>query len=172
MPRWRSTAEFLLARRPALYDALLRLRPGHDLDKRVFLRLVREGDVVFDVGANLGLYTLLFSHRTGRTGQVHAFEPAPPTFQALLCNLDREGRFRNVVANGVAVGAAAGTASLYLPGDDHGQASLTGRPGAPGRESRGSPSSRSRSPRSTPTTRRGAAAAPSTSSSATSRGAS
>jgi FkbM family methyltransferase len=129
MPRWRSTAEFLLARRPALYDALLRLRPGHDLDRRVFLRLVREGDVVFDVGANLGIYTLLFSHRAGRTGQVHAFEPAPPTFQALRRHLDREGRFRNVVANGTAVGAAAGTASLYLPGDDHGQASLTRQAG-------------------------------------------
>lgn len=125
MPRLRSHAEFLLAGWPSLYDALLRLRPGHDLDRRVFLRLVRRGDVVLDVGANLGVYTLLFSHRVGRSGRVHAFEPAPPTFQALARHLEREGRFRNVTLNNLAVGAAAGTASLYLPGEDHGQASLT-----------------------------------------------
>jgi FkbM family methyltransferase len=113
----------VLASWPALYDALLRRRPGHDLDKRVFLRLIRRGDVVFDVGANLGYYTRLFSFLVGRMGQVHAFEPAPPTSAALSRLLEAEG-CRNVTVNAVAVGAAASTASLYLPGDDHGQASL------------------------------------------------
>ena len=50
------------------------------LEKRVYLALVREGDVVFDIGANLGHFTLLFSDLVGRRGEVHAFEPVPPTF--------------------------------------------------------------------------------------------
>jgi FkbM family methyltransferase len=125
----RSQAELLLAGWPALYERLLRLRPGHDLDRRVFLHLVRRGDVVFDVGANLGLYTLLFSHLAGRSGRVHAFEPAPPTFAALVRRLESEGRFHNLIVNGAAVGAAAGTVSLYLPGEDHGQASLAPQTG-------------------------------------------
>jgi len=125
MRSFRSRAERLLTRWPALYAALLRRRPGHDFDRWLFLRLVRKGDTVFDVGANLGTYSLLFSRLVGRRGQVHAFEPGPPTFAGLKGHLEREGPCRNLTANHLAVGAAAGTATLYLPGDDHGQASLS-----------------------------------------------
>src|SRR5262245_27460113 len=38
---------------------------------------VRSGDTVFDIGAHVGIYTLLFSDRVGPTGRVIAFEPAP-----------------------------------------------------------------------------------------------
>jgi FkbM family methyltransferase len=125
MRSFRSRAERGLTRFPALYAALLRRRPGHDFDRWLFLRLVRRGDTVFDVGANLGVYSLLFSRLVGRRGQVHAFEPGPPTFAGLGRHLEREGPCRNLTANHLAVGAAAGTATLYLPGDDHGQASLS-----------------------------------------------
>ena len=125
MRSFRSRAERSLTRWPALYAALLRRRPGHDFDRWLFLRLVRRGDTVFDVGANLGVYSLLFSRLVGRSGQVHAFEPGPPTFAGLERHLEREGPCRNLRANHLAVGAAAGTATLYLPGDDHGQASLS-----------------------------------------------
>lgn len=42
-----------------------------------FVRSVRPGDVVFDVGANVGYYTLLASRAVGPTGLVCAFEPVP-----------------------------------------------------------------------------------------------
>ena len=38
-------------------------------------RYVRPGDVVWDVGANVGLFALAAAHRVGPTGQVVAFEP-------------------------------------------------------------------------------------------------
>ncbi len=125
MRSFRSRAERSLTRWPALYAALLRWRPGHDFDRWLFLRLVRKGDTVFDVGANLGVYSLLFSRLVGRRGRVHAFEPGPPTFAGLNGHLEREGPCHNLTANNLAVGPAAGTAALYLPGDDHGQASLS-----------------------------------------------
>ena len=37
--------------------------------------LVRPGMVCWDVGANAGLYTLLFAELVGRAGRVFAFEP-------------------------------------------------------------------------------------------------
>ncbi|HEV2856125.1 MAG TPA: FkbM family methyltransferase [Thermoanaerobaculia bacterium] len=120
----RSRAGFLLSRWPALYARALRLRRTRDADKLAFLRLVRRGDVVFDVGANNGYYTVLFSHLAGPRGEVHAFEPVPPTFERLEANLGREARYGNVRANRTAVGDAVGTARLFLPGEDHGQASL------------------------------------------------
>lgn len=38
---------------------------------------VREGDVVFDVGAAHGMYTIPLSHFVGRTGHVYSFDPHP-----------------------------------------------------------------------------------------------
>src|SRR5437868_1549799 len=40
-----------------------------------FRDAVHPGDVVLDVGANLGAYTLLFGIWTGASGRVFAFEP-------------------------------------------------------------------------------------------------
>lgn len=43
-------------------------------------RIIRPGDVVWDVGANIGYFTVLFSHLTGRNGRVLAFEPMEEAF--------------------------------------------------------------------------------------------
>jgi FkbM family methyltransferase len=43
----------------------------------------RVGDVVADVGANIGLYTIALAKRVGDSGKVHAFEPDPANFRAL-----------------------------------------------------------------------------------------
>jgi FkbM family methyltransferase len=41
------------------------------------------GDVVYDVGANVGLFTNMMSRRVGALGKVRAFEPNPPVFEDL-----------------------------------------------------------------------------------------
>ena len=81
-------------------------------EEAVFLsRVIRPGMHVADVGANLGLYSLLLARCTGPTGRVYAFEP-----DALMAGALR----RNLAANGAthaevfecAVGAATGHAVL------------------------------------------------------------
>jgi len=42
-------------------------------------KLINEGDTVFDLGANIGLHTALFSRWVGDAGRVLAFEPVPET---------------------------------------------------------------------------------------------
>ena len=42
---------------------------------RAINRFVKEGDVVLDVGANIGYYTVLLSRLVGKNGKVIAFEP-------------------------------------------------------------------------------------------------
>ena len=43
---------------------------------RAFRQAIRQGATVFDVGANLGAYTLLFGQWVGAAGRVVAFEPS------------------------------------------------------------------------------------------------
>jgi FkbM family methyltransferase len=74
------------------------------------------GDVFYDVGANVGFFSLLASQRIGEQGRVYAFEPVPENAAAIEANRDRNGA-TNVVALQYAVGQASGMATLYL--DEH-----------------------------------------------------
>jgi FkbM family methyltransferase len=46
--------------------------------------LLRPGDLVFDVGANIGYPAILFAHLVGLRGKVVAFEASPRAFRLLL----------------------------------------------------------------------------------------
>ena len=74
-----------------------------------FLEQVRAGDVVYDVGANLGLYGLLASSKVGPTGRVILFEPEKKTLERLRRNVELNGRCDVV---DVALGRRNGTMSI------------------------------------------------------------
>ena len=120
----RPLLERFLTYLPGLYAWLISRRRHPNLEKIVFLSLVRRGDTVIDVGANTGYYTLLFSRLAGAHGSVHAFEPVPPTFAKLQAHL-RRGSSGPVAVNNCALADAEKTVDMYLPGEDHGQAALT-----------------------------------------------
>lgn len=57
-----------------------------------FLRsFLRRGDVVVDVRAGLGLYSVIAGHCVGPGGRVFALEPSPTTFQRLRANVRING---------------------------------------------------------------------------------
>lgn len=78
-----------------------------------FLRSIRPGDIVVDIGANIGYYTLLAAQRVGDTGRVYAFEPDPSNFALLERNVGLNG-FTNVVLEQKAVSDAPGVLRLYF----------------------------------------------------------
>lgn len=87
--------------------------------ERVFyLEYLREGMTVFDVGANVGELTLLFSRFVGASGSVHAFEPSGSAFERLetVC---RAASLRNVRLNRLALAEAEGSVSLHVYDDDY-----------------------------------------------------
>jgi FkbM family methyltransferase len=58
---------------------------------------VKKGDVVIDVGANIGYFTLLFSKLVGDVGKVISFEPFNYFYDRLISNIELN-KLRNVVA--------------------------------------------------------------------------
>jgi FkbM family methyltransferase len=72
---------------------------------------IKPGDVVIDVGANIGTHTVFFAQRVGATGQVHAFEPQRIVFQSLCANLALNGLL-NVRAFHAAVAREPGTIAV------------------------------------------------------------
>ena len=55
------------------------------------MKLIEEGDVVVDVGANIGYFTCLFGKRVGSSGMVHAFEPDRDNANVLEGNVRLNG---------------------------------------------------------------------------------
>lgn len=74
---------------------------------------VKPGDVVVDVGANIGYYTLILARLVGTTGRVYAFEPDPKNFALLQKNVVGN-RYRNVTLIPCAVTEKSGRLKLFL----------------------------------------------------------
>jgi FkbM family methyltransferase len=55
-------------------------------DMRALHRLVGPSQHIFDVGAHIGYFSLLFAKWVGRRGSVNSFEPCPKTRERLLRN--------------------------------------------------------------------------------------
>lgn len=55
---------------------------------KLMMSKVEEGDVIVDVGAFIGLYTVALAMRVGPSGKIIALEPDPENFSALLTHLD------------------------------------------------------------------------------------
>jgi len=84
-----------------------------------FVNSLRPGDVVVDVGANVGYYTVLAGLLVGDTGRVYAFEPDPVAFEILRKNVALSG-LDNVVVEQKAVSNEPGAIRLYLDEENHG----------------------------------------------------
>ena len=54
---------------------------------RRYETLIREGDVVLDIGANVGAHTLPLAQLVGKTGRVYAFEPTRYAYSKQLVNI-------------------------------------------------------------------------------------
>ena len=79
----------------------------------LFKKVVKEGDVVVDLGANLGYFTLLAAKLVGRRGKVYAFEPEPTNYNYLLKNIELNG-YDNVLAIPKAASDKSGKVKLYI----------------------------------------------------------
>jgi FkbM family methyltransferase len=80
---------------------------------------VKKGDVILDIGANIGYYTLIFAKLVGESGKVYAFEPDPTNFALLKKNIEANG-YNNVVLIQKAVSNKSEKIKLYISKENRG----------------------------------------------------
>lgn len=113
--RWRLTGEYFFS-----------LREHYEPELAYLEEVLSPGKVFFDVGANLGIYTLVASRIVGKTGRVVAFEPSIQSFPGLQRNVTLNG-LTNVIAFRTALSEKTGRARLYHAPDPVGN-SVRGDP--------------------------------------------
>ncbi|MEK7077398.1 MAG: FkbM family methyltransferase [Patescibacteria group bacterium] len=74
---------------------------------------IKRGDTVVDIGANIGLFTLLYARAVGERGRVFAFEPEPVNVGILRRNIAANG-YNNIEVVPAAVGDRPGKVKLFL----------------------------------------------------------
>lgn len=71
--------------------------------------LIRRGDVVLDIGANIGTFAVPFGRSVGKTGKVIAFEPQQPPYLCLCTNIVQNSLTKIVQPLQMAIGKESGT---------------------------------------------------------------
>jgi len=89
----------------------------------VIARHCPTGGVALDVGAHLGTWTLPMARAVGEAGRVHAFEPIPFLNEALRKTALANG-LGQIVLDGRALGAAAGSSDFTIVDGGHGRGNL------------------------------------------------
>ena len=78
-----------------------------------FLTLISNGQTVLDIGANVGVMTVLIAKKI-RTGHVYSFEPVQLNYTALCRVISRFG-LKNVTPFNFALGNEAKYAKMFMP---------------------------------------------------------
>lgn len=88
---------------------------------------LRPGDIFVDVGANIGLFTLIAASRVENTGRVYAFEPCSDTHRRLVENVQLN-QFGNVSTYQLALSSCSEQLEMTISRDGFGAWNSLARP--------------------------------------------
>lgn len=112
-----------------IYGIKFNLDMDKAVDKRLYLngfekeiieyysKLLKKGDVVLDVGANIGIYSLIAGKKIGAKGKVYGFEPADIAFEKFQYHIDLNG-LKNIVPIKSGVSNYTGKSEFNICEDD------------------------------------------------------
>ena len=120
----KNKVERLLLHFPVFYRSISRCKPNSNPDKYIFSKYIHKNDTVFDIGANIGLYTNFFRKLVGKNGFVHSFEPIPKTFKELKSNAKQYSTINNYRLNMTGLYDKETTSIAFIPDEISGHASV------------------------------------------------
>jgi len=94
-----------------------------EFETDIVKKIIKTGDVVFDIGANIGYYTLIFAKLVSNSGVVFSFEPEPTNYELLKKNVTIN-EHTNVKLYSKAVSNLNQTQKLFLDKKNKGGHSL------------------------------------------------
>jgi len=89
--------------------------PPERVEEETFLMsLSLEGQTIYDVGGDQGIYTVFFASKVGDHGRVVTFEPNPESRRRIVANVELN-QFRNVEVRPIGLGAQKGKLTFVFP---------------------------------------------------------
>lgn len=80
-------------------DLSIYLLGGFEVDTlNRYQKMINPGDIVLDIGANIGAHTLPLAALVGNTGKVYSFEPTKYAFSKQIRNIDLNPELKNRIA--------------------------------------------------------------------------
>ncbi len=76
-------------------------------------KFLSKGNIFFDIGANIGLFSLYAANIVGDEGKVHGFEPTPTTFSRLKENVDLNS-YTNVISKNIGLSNLNQTLQFHI----------------------------------------------------------
>ena len=89
----------------------------------LFRKTIKPGMTIVDIGANIGLYSVIAGKLTGKNGRVFSFEPEKKNFEYLNKNVNANN-LKNVQVDTTAISNEKATRNLFLFSDNTGSYSL------------------------------------------------
>ena len=81
--------------------------------QKALANCLRPGDIFYDIGANIGFFSVIAAKLVGPSGHVYAFEPVPQNAAGVQRNATLN-QFRNITVFEKAVSSSTGTGKLLL----------------------------------------------------------
>lgn len=105
----------LLPRLGAIHQDLFEYKKREPIctDYLIHSLILKKGDTVLDIGANIGYYVLVESQLVGESGRVYAVEPVSSTFELLKENVSLNN-FNNVSMFRLAFGGKDAESEIYV----------------------------------------------------------
>ncbi len=107
----------------AISPSLLYVHRWEPVETEIFRQHIKEGMIVLDVGAYIGIYSLLASKLVGSEGKVYAFEPSPESLGVLQKNIQLNN-CKNVQVFGKAVTDKTGYTTFHIIPDNLASSSM------------------------------------------------